>query len=401
MATGLLIVLPWVLLSWYWRQYGGSTTLNNEDWLQASTSDAESQIHGGTKDGGFGLEQLFGLISATLLFTGSWQVIRREKTTGEDSASIYLPRLNAVTIRTSCLRIVSLALPIYAATKVGAVTVALALLLTFSSGLRGALAQGSDRNNPKETFGRKKLTLVTLLMLIALGFFDLDVPVDRAPIKGCIALFASIFLLRPPFPQPARDLESLSESGEAASTILNASAYGLGGHGTATALSPLIATPDDTMLTVFSGAVLAVFSLLLYIVRGSSSAGFSDIIWPFLASSAFAMSLILASPMNLRTSHKLGMAAGSVFSVLFGALPHLESSFLGYCSWTLLAGFSYAAACFDDRQSSSHSHGHHHHHTNVDPSRISKALIQISEPYQLLHSILKERDSRRIFYFMA
>ncbi|KAJ9196300.1 hypothetical protein DTO164E3_6356 [Paecilomyces variotii] len=399
-VTGLVMVLPWVLLSWYWRQYADSATLNNDDWLQASTSDSESQIVADAPESGFGLEQLAGLVSATLIFTGSWQIMRREKATGADPVStVYLPRLNAAAMQKSALRVLSLALPIYAAMKIGPVAVALALLLASASGLPAVFTVGGNRNNSKQSLGRKKLTLVALLMFTSLGFLNLDTPVDRAPFKGYLALFVSIFLLRLPFPEPVRGPESVSGTGESVSTVLDAGAYALGDHGTATVLSSLVATPDDTMLTIFSGGVLAAVSLFLHIIRGSSSTGFSDILWASLTSTAFAMSLISASPMNLRTSHKLGMAAGSVFAVIFGALPHLESGFVGYCTWAFLAGFSYAAARFDG-QSSSHSHGHHHH-SNANPSKISAALIEFSEPYPLLHSIIKERDSRRIFYFMT
>ncbi|KAL1873310.1 putative zinc transporter msc2 [Paecilomyces lecythidis] len=404
-VSGILIALPWVLLSWYWQQYGYSTTSNAEDWLQASSSDSESTIVADEREGAFGLEQLLGIISVTLLLIGSWQIMRRERAAGADPAStIYLPRLNAVTLQKSGLRVLSLALPIYAATKIGPITVALSLLLASTSGLPVILTAGGSRTNSKQKLSHKKLTLLTLLMFTIPGFLNLDTPVDGAPFKGYLALLAFIFVLRLPFPEPVRGSGSASEPGDSVPKALDAGTYPLADHNPASIVSPFIATSDDIMLTIFSGGALAAFSLFLYFIRGTSSTGFSDIIWAFCTSSAFATLLILASPVNLRSPQKLGMAAGSGFAVLLGALPHLESGLFGYCTWALLAGVSYVAARFDAGQSGSDSHGHshgHHHHGSAKPSKVSAALIEFSEPYPLLHSILKERDSRRIFYFMT
>lgn len=52
-----------------------------------------------------------------------------------------------------------------------------------------------------------------------------------------------------------------------------------------------------------------------------------------------------------------------------------------------------------------HSHDHDHDHAQAPkeikaPSAITKSLMKITEGVPLVHSILIERDSRRIFYFM-
>ncbi|KAI5850331.1 cation efflux family-domain-containing protein [Morchella snyderi] len=49
-----------------------------------------------------------------------------------------------------------------------------------------------------------------------------------------------------------------------------------------------------------------------------------------------------------------------------------------------------------------HDHGHHHEPKETKaPSTITKRLLRMSEGLPLLHGILIERDSRRIFYFMC
>ncbi|KAI5797614.1 cation efflux family-domain-containing protein [Geopyxis carbonaria] len=86
-----------------------------------------------------------------------------------------------------------------------------------------------------------------------------------------------------------------------------------------------------------------------------------------------------------------------------------------------IGGLMLAAMEFDKRKpkSASHSHGHDHDHSHshshghddhshdhppvprAPPSRASLRLIHATESYPLLHSILLDRDSRRISYFMC
>jgi zinc transporter 5/7 len=52
--------------------------------------------------------------------------------------------------------------------------------------------------------------------------------------------------------------------------------------------------------------------------------------------------------------------------------------------------------------SHSHSHSHHHHHDShsTPRSRFTEFLCSYTSGWPLLHTVLLERDSRRIFYFM-
>jgi zinc transporter 5/7 len=61
-----------------------------------------------------------------------------------------------------------------------------------------------------------------------------------------------------------------------------------------------------------------------------------------------------------------------------------------------------------DHDHSHHDHAHHdrtshsHSHGAVEKrSRFTSTVLQYTERWTLLHSILKEKDSRRIFYFMT
>jgi zinc transporter 5/7 len=50
--------------------------------------------------------------------------------------------------------------------------------------------------------------------------------------------------------------------------------------------------------------------------------------------------------------------------------------------------------------SHSHNHDHSHAHTTGDWSRATGLLLPYTSRWPLLHTIMTERDSRRIFYFM-
>ncbi|KAK4033822.1 cation efflux family-domain-containing protein [Parachaetomium inaequale] len=52
-------------------------------------------------------------------------------------------------------------------------------------------------------------------------------------------------------------------------------------------------------------------------------------------------------------------------------------------------------------RSHSHSHSHHHHDHSGPRSRFTGLLLQYSPRWPLLHAVVSNKDSRRIFYFMS
>jgi zinc transporter 5/7 len=47
-----------------------------------------------------------------------------------------------------------------------------------------------------------------------------------------------------------------------------------------------------------------------------------------------------------------------------------------------------------------HSHAHHHHDHGVKRSKFTALLLRYTPAFPLLHAVVVEKDSRRIFYFM-
>jgi zinc transporter 5/7 len=340
------------------------------------------------------------LVSVTMLLVGSWSLLRRRQA-GQALPDMFRPDLSQLgwtAGQTALMRIASLGLPIYAAMIIGSPMVALALSLTFAAGLPTIFDRNGNLGTIRERLGHKKASLFVLSTLIVLNVLGFDAPVDIQPLRGYIALFVSIFLLRPPF-SSAREavpattqpkIDSLSKMTDGAAFLVNQQM-------SAVTTCPLIASTEDIQLTLVSGALLAVVTVLLSPFNGARlTFGATDFFSTLIMAACFAVSLTLSSPASLHTRQKMGYVAASVLVIFFSALPHSESSRLLCLTWIIVAVLSYFAAIFDDPK-----HGHASHaHSEAELSAVTKFLLQKGESYPLLYSILKEDDSRRIFYFM-
>ncbi|KAL1966170.1 hypothetical protein VTN77DRAFT_4722 [Rasamsonia byssochlamydoides] len=396
-VTGTLTVLPWVVLSWYTRLYTEPTSNKLYRLLKAAaaksswfrTYSIETKVD-------TVWWRTMALVSVTMLLIGSWSWLRRKR------AGQGLPNMSSLDLaagQTALTRILSLGLPIYAAMIIGAPIVALAFILTFAAGLPAIFDRSGNHGAARERLGHKKASLFVLSTFIVLNVLGFDAPVDVKPLRGYIALFVSIFLLRPPF-SSARDavpaasqpnIDSLSKFADGAVSLIKQQI-------SAVSTCPLVASAEDIQLTLVSGALLAALTVLLSPFSGAQYAfGVMGFLWTLVTAACFTVSLTLSSPSSLRTRQKIGHVAASVLVILFSAVPHAESSRLLCLTWVVVAVLSYFAAIFDD-----HKHGHASHgHSEAELSTVTKFLLKRGESYPILYSILKEDDSRRIFYFMS
>lgn len=322
------------------------------------------------------------LTAITLLVFGCGQLLR----TNYQSGTIKFPALDAKSAQTSIFQICSLGLPIYAALKIGGFLVAFALLLSTASGIP-SLVSGDLRVVAKERYIRKTLTIALLVATILLSFSGLNQPLDPYPVPGYLALLAAIFVLAPPFPS-MRHQGPMSEPGLAAKD----------------STSDAVVITTDAMLALISGAILALFTVLYF---RAFPLGVSDLIFFLVPACLLALSLMIAIPSRFRSSDKIGLAVCTGAAALL-CFPHTQDDLIFvYVARGILSTVSFFAARMDDSHlrldAHSHTHSHHHHHhgsTDADCSRVSKWVLHQSEPYPLLYSILKETDSRSIFYFM-
>lgn len=339
------------------------------------------------------------LTAITLLVFGCGQLLRQNLQEGGSAkglSAIKWPVPNAKTAQAALLQICSIALPFYAAFKVGGFLVAFALLLSSASGMPN-LVGVDPRAAAPERYSRKTLTITLLVVVTLLSFFGLNRAWDSSPSLGYAALMISVFVLSPPFPsvrrqgpipEPGLVAESISQDTKASDTAQSA-----------------VSVTTDAPLALVSGASLAVLTLIL---SGGLPLSLFNLVYLLVPSGLFAASLMVSFSLGLRSPDKFGLAI-CTGATGFLCSPHAKDDWLViFTARGILAVMSYFAARIDDRRlrldAHLHTHGHHRHsshsHGATESSPVTKWLLNRSEPYPLIHSILKEKDSRSIFYFM-
>ncbi|KAL3464572.1 cation efflux family-domain-containing protein [Aspergillus heterothallicus] len=353
-GAGFLVSLPWIVLTWYYQNYA--------QWAAPNLDSMES-----FGDLDYIISRTSSLTAATLLFYGFGAMIRQGRLSGKE-----LPKPDFVLGSVALSQVFAVGLPIYAALKVGGYLVAFATTLALGSGLP-TIIRGNGVSDSKVKFSQKYLTSGIILAVILLSFFGLNAQWDSNPFLGYIALLASVFVVRPPF--------ALAHSSSAVSANQTPSNTDV---------------LRDPAVPAISGLLLGCFTML---VTRNFSVGFSDAVYLVATAGSFATCLTYLEMSDIRSYRKIGVAAATGSAALFCSPPVGVDIYTVYIARALLSVGSFFVCKYDDRRG---EHGHHHHnHSAVDSSRATKLILRYSEPYPLLYSILKERDSRRIFYFMS
>lgn len=337
------------------------------------------------------------LTAITLLLFGCGQMLRMNHRQGSSisRSPVKLPPLNLRSVQTAVLQAFSIGLPTYAALKIGGFIVAFALLLATASGVP-SLMDATPAVAPKEKYSRKTLTISLIGGSTLLSYFGMNQPWDSSPLLGYMTLLLSAFALAPPFPA-IRWREPITESGLVAESLSKQTQA-------ADAIQSSVIVTMDASLALFSGGSLA---LLYLIISRASPFSTAELLYVITFSGLFALSLTVSVPSGLRSPDKVGLAASLGAAALLCS-PHAQDEYLlVYAGRGILAAASFFASRMDDSQlridarSHNHSRSHHgHSHSSTETSAFTKWLIHQSEAYSLLNSILKEKDSRSIFYFM-
>ena len=382
LLSGALIALPWIVLSWYPRKCAQRCELIG---ISKDSTALSGQIG----------QKTCVLTAATLLMfaCGQYLRIKHQRGSSLDAPSIKLPTPSIKIAQAAFIQATSIALPIYASLKIGGFLVAFALLLATATGVPNLMANDLPNVNT-ERYNRKILTSSLLAIVTVLSLLGFNQPWDASPVTGYMALLLSVFVLSPPFPV-LRRLGPIPEPGLVAPSQERKT---LGGNQS----SVLMTT--DVSLALVSGASLAILAI---VIVGGIPLTIFDWLFHLLPAGLFAVALMVSLPAELRSANKFGLALCTGGAALFCS-PHIRDDFtVIYPARIILAAASFSASKIDDRhlrtEAHSHSHSHHHHsnsHATVGSSGATKWLLQRTESYPLLYSILKEKDSRSIFYFM-
>ncbi|KAH6644000.1 cation efflux family-domain-containing protein [Boeremia exigua] len=406
--TALLLPLPWLFASIAYPSAArklpstlSEALVDNEPAIAAKTAASSTHI----------LDVLF-LTSTTLLVVGLIARVRSsldqplDRRKAESSRGIVAALRDVASLRQTLSNVAGILLPFYATMQIGGAKTALVLVTAIAAGL-GATDHRPGKHTRGDDLKRTLRTRRTTLAVLVLGTI-IDLAIWGHPVCALLgygALFTSIFAAPPPLPTAGWSLITGNQS---------QNSY-ISKEATRTSLpkptSPLVKTPEDTLLTCVSGVILMVVTLLsLFLTSSASLFSQHAIIFTALSVASATALVFFSIPAALRSHQYIGLHLSGL----------MVTTFTGWQSWpewyhVIFTGLSYILyACgvaWDTRASHAHSHTHdhshadhshdhkHEHHLHANPSRISEFLIARTTPGSILHSIMIERDSRRIAYF--
>ncbi len=301
--------------------------------------------------------------------------------------------------------IFSVFLPFYASVRLGLGVSALVYLVAIAGGL-GALDRKPGKYRIWDDFRRtlrtRKATCAILSIVAVQHYLHAGHPTNALLGQG--ALFMSIFIIPPPFPTTGWSIRT----GIQATSRLSVPKPS----------SPLINTFENATLTTLSGLGLAVITVLYAFQTASRYSLSSSIIGSLLLSVASATAQIyLSLPSALRSQRHIGLILGCILLILCLLWEHYPFAsfvinlavsavlFIGalkFDTWfsTTSAGHTHSRSLSSQKHSHDHHHDHHPgHHLHGNHSRLSAFLIARTTPGSILHSVMIEKDSRRIAYF--
>ena len=239
---------------------------------------------------------------------------------------------------------------------------------------------------------------------------------------GYAILAISLLTIPPPYamaqPKASNITEPMSNSARKTSTVATpweAPPINTMPSNPANIQSPLIATAKDTNLTLCAGFLTACVPFVMAFLPFQGPALFSNenIGWVLLASSAAVLSLLCADQESMQEKKKYGLVVGLIFPVV------MQETFQPRGRWVFALQGCFVV-CFliaisrDTHSASLHSaHSHLHHkrhelhdsrlvssHRHGPHSRFTGVLLHATRHWHLINSIIVEKDSRRILYFM-
>lgn len=308
--------------------------------------------------------------------------------------------------------VLSVLLPFYASMQLGGARVALALLIAVAAGL-GALDRKPGKHTPwddiRRTLRTRKATCGAFVLAIVVDSLTLGSATH--PILGYGSLLTSILLVPPPLPTAGWSL-IMGSQGQTSYV-----AQGSGRASLPKPSSPLISSFEDTLLSILSGLSLAVVAILYSLASSSyPSLSHHTIGYSTLSIASATALLYFSLPGALRSQRRIGLALGGFLVAAVHTWEKFSTSNFFWIGFPLFCAGLVSAVLFDtgvaaipaahahghSHSHSGHSHKHDHqqdHHLHGNHSRLSAFLIARATPGSIVHSVLIEKDSRRIAYF--
>lgn len=315
------------------------------------------------------------------------------------------PNLSPSTLKAMTIWALSIGLPYFAALQLGGLRTGLMMLLVHSADIPRSVRRLGSLSLLK-VLETHKFSCVTIAASIIADAFGLTAGVPKQQLfSGYLALFTSLLLLPSPLFDSKKGINSVPAA--LAKALFSRSWMTPPSTPSSHILSPILSSSEVGVQVFLAGSMMLVITIISSIILSTAPPLSYHAI--FLSCSAIASAAGLAyfgQPLTLQTRGKLGVAAGCAIIVLFDCIHHWSSWKIPFIcsiwpSWAYLAALfdSVDIATFkfhdhDEHQSSHTSHAAHTHH-----SKLTTVLLSLSAPGSIMHSVLIERDSRRIFYF--
>ncbi|KAF1919325.1 cation efflux family-domain-containing protein [Ampelomyces quisqualis] len=411
--TALLIPLPYLFASLAYPGIGGPTPK-----LPSTLSEAVAESTPATETAAVAshsqLLHALSLSSATLILVGVVAKVRSclqplDRRKAEASPGTF--DVSNVPTRIAS-NVLSVLLPFYASMQLGGARVALALLIAVATGL-GALDRKPGKHAPwddiRRTLRTRKATCGAFLLAMLVDSLTLGSATH--PVLGYGSLLTSILLVPPPLPTAGWSLVMGSQG---------QTSYVTQGSGRASLpkpSSPLISSFEDTLLSILSGLSLAVVAILYSLASSSyPSLAHHTIAFSLLSIASATALLYFSLPSALRSQRRIGLALGCFLVAAVHSWEKFSTSNYLWVAFPLVCTGLFVATLYDTGVAvipAAHAHGHSHthsghshkhdhrqdHHLHGNHSRLSAFLIARATPGSIVHSVLIEKDSRRIAYF--
>ena len=318
-------------------------------------------------------------------------------------------RIDGVAIQEALIKAVCVGLPIFASLQLGGSYVAILLLVVSAAGL---MPLDSNKHNADRLAGWKrvfysKIFTTTAIVLSVVISGSMIQSFGPASLAGSVAIFLSLLLLSPPFRRPLVSLGSVvnpTPSAKSTSAVSSSPLDSSNPLAMPSTVSPLmVSTKADS--TLLAAVAMGVMTLIVSLSHDQMFPSVEFLIKAAVMAIVFCLVFLNCTPHRLRSFQKTGLLAGSAtatLSTLVTGQPQIQTVFLA-----AVAAASYLCLQVDDKRATStplsHSHSHmasHTHTTDEAQSRITLFLLHISEDYPSLHTMLADKNSRGIFFFM-
>lgn len=306
-------------------------------------------------------------VSVALLVHGIYEKIRQARVKGNAGATDG----NRSSLYDGTRTAIWMILPLYASFMIGFDVVIAVLLLNISTDSRTS----SSGNTLTRTMRILKRRKVSALFIVSMAILDIAYISSAHPLdafKGYTAIAATIML---PSPGSHLTLADTAVDEKFASRKDN--------------------IDDTATVNLVIGTVLG--ALILFVVLFSG--GFSAV--PLSSLPIFVVGLFTAASQLIYRIDATGRS--SLPSIASGAIIAVISMFVTSQTHIIpLQATRFGLACLASFADSKivHNDNHSQEKTEKKPSRMTLWLLGACEQWPFIHAILKERDSRRIFYFM-